>query len=112
MSRRLIGVLVSLLLVALSTLDAYGSVAHKRITFPLDIATSYFSLDPLDDFGGANQPNPNINWSAREKVTGKLILGVKVRRVAFTPPAVLYEAAIIGRLTGLDILRFQEVLRI
>jgi hypothetical protein len=113
MSRRLVGVFVCLLLVVLSTVDTYGRVAHKKISFPLEIETSYFSLDLLDDFGDATQPGLTINWSAREKVTGKLILGMKVRRVILAPPPlVLYELPAQSRLLIHDIFRFQEVFRI
>jgi hypothetical protein len=113
MSRRLVGVFVCLLLIAAASLDTYAGVAHKKIIIPLEIETSYFSLDTLDDFGDAAQPARSINWSAREKVSGKLILGAKVRRVRFTPPPVLlYERPSQARSLTQDIFRLMEVFRI
>jgi hypothetical protein len=113
MSRRVIAVFMGLLLVAVSTIDTYGRAAQKKIVFPLEIETSYFSLDLLDDFNDALPPARSINWSAREKAAGKLILGAKVRRVRFTPPPmVLFERPCQARLISQDIFRFQEVFRI
>jgi len=113
MSRRLIGIFVGLLLIAVSAIDVYARVARKSIAFPLQIETSYFSLDAMDDFGDAARPGRTINWSAREKVTGKLVLGAKVRRVTLTPPPIVfYERPGPLRLISQDIFRFQEVFRI
>ena len=113
MSRRLIGVLACLLLIAVSTIDAYGRTAQKKVTFPLDLETSYFAVDLLDDFNEGTRPSRTINWSPREKVTAKLIMGAKVRRIIFTPPsAVLYERPSLSRLVSQDIFRLQEVFRI
>ena len=113
MSRRLIGVGLCVLLFAVSTLDTYVRAAQKNITFKLDLETSYFSLDSLDDFSDSTRPTRTINWSAREKATTKLILGAKVRRISFTPPAfVLYERPGQFRPISQDIFRFQEVFRI
>lgn len=113
MSRRLIGVGLCVLLIAVSTIDTYGRAAQKNITFKLELETSYFSLDSLDDFSDSTRPSRTINWSPREKVTTKLILGAKVRRISFTPPAfVLYEGAGQSRPITQDIFRFQEVFRI
>lgn len=113
MGRRLIGVSACLLLIVVSTIQLYGQVAHKKIVFPLEIETSYFSLDLLDDFNDASRPGPTVKWSPREKVGGKLIVGEKVRRVRFMPPPiVLYEQPAQTRPVAQDIFRFQEVFRI
>ncbi|MGH7793474.1 MAG: hypothetical protein ACREQ2_01010 [Candidatus Binatia bacterium] len=113
MGRRFIGVLLSMLLIAVSTIDTYGRAAQKNITFTLEIETSYFSLDLLDDFNDGTRPTRTINWSPREKITAKLILGAKVRWVSFTPPAfILYGRPGQSRLISQDIFRFQEVFRI
>lgn len=113
MTRRLTAILACLLLVVVSTIQLYGGVAHKKIVFPLDIETSYFSLDLLDDFADASHPTPLFKWSAREKVVGKLIFGEKVRRIRFiAPPSILYEQPAQTRPMMQDIFRFQEVFRI
>ena len=113
MARRWLGVLLCALLLAVSTFDAYAEATQKHFTFTLDIETSYFSLDLLDDFSDGAQPTRTINWSARDKVTGNFMLGAKVRRVKFAPPPLIFfEQAAQSRLTSQDIIRFQEVYRI
>jgi hypothetical protein len=95
-----------------SAIDTYARAAQKNITFKLDIEASYFSLDSLDDFNDGTRPSRTINWSPREKVSAKLIMGAKVRRIRFTPPPlVLYEQPDQSRLVSQDIFRFQEVFR-
>lgn len=113
MSRRLIGVLACLLLVVVSTIQLYGRVADRKIFFPLEIETSYFSLELLDDFADAARRGPGVKWSAREKLAGKLIIGEKVRRVRLLyPSALLYEPPGQARPVAQDVFRFQEVFRI
>jgi hypothetical protein len=96
-----------------STLDAYAEATQKNFSFQLDIETSYFSLDLLDDFGDTTLPMRTISWSSREKVTGNFMLGAKVRRIRFVPPPLIsFEPATQPRLASQDIFRFQEVYRI
>ena len=89
MSRRLLGVLLCAVLVGVSAFSAYADATKKNFTFTLNIETSYFSLDSLDDFSDTSHPARAINWSSRDKVTGKFMLGAKVRRIKFTPPALI-----------------------
>ena len=113
MTRRWIGALLCALLVGVSTLDAYAEATQKNFSFQLDIETSYFSLDLLDDFGDTTLPMRTISWSSREKVTGNFMLGAKVRRIRFVPPPLIsFEPATQPRLASQDIFRFQEVYRI
>ena len=113
MTRRWLGALLCVLLIGVSTSDAYSEAAQKNFSFTLDIETSYFSLDVLDDSNDAVPPGRAVSWSPREKVTGKLILGAKVRRVRFTaPPPVFFEKAAHPRPISQDVFRFQEVFRI
>jgi hypothetical protein len=113
MSRRLLGVLLCAVLVGVSAFGAYADATKKNFTFTLNIETSYFSLDSLDDFSDTSHPARAINWSSRDKVTGKFMLGAKVRRIKFTPPALILCAhAPQARPASQDIFRFQEVFRI
>ena len=86
MARRWIGALLCALLIGVSTFDAYTE-ATQNFSYTLEFETSYFSLDLLDDFNDGVPFTRTINWSSREKVTGNFVLGAKVRRVRFVPPA-------------------------
>ena len=113
MARRWIGAFLCALLMAVSTFDAYTEATKKQVSFKLEVETSFFSLDLLDDFNDGAQPPRPISWSARDKVTANFILGAKVRRVRFSPPPLLaFEQATQPRPTSQDIFRFQEVYRI
>jgi hypothetical protein len=79
----------------------------------LDLETSYFSLDLLDDFSDAGMPVPTTKWSAREKFSGKMLLLAKVRRIRFSPPPLLtLELIAYSQPPIRDVFRFQEVFRI
>jgi hypothetical protein len=113
MTRRWLGALLCALLIGVSTFDAYAEATKKHFSFTLDIETSFFSLDLLDDFNDGAQPTRTINWSARDKVNGNFILGAKVRRIRFAPPPLIsFEQATQPRPPSQDIFRFQEVYRI
>jgi hypothetical protein len=114
MAKRWLGALLCALLFAVSSLDAYSETTTKKIpSFKLEIETSFFSLDLLDDFNDGAHPARAISWSPRDKVTGNFILGAKVRRIRFAPPPLIsFEQATQPRLTSQDIFRFQEVYRI
>jgi hypothetical protein len=113
MAMRWIGALLCALLIGVSTFDAYAGATQKNFSYTLELETSYFSLDLLDDFNDGIPPARTINWSSREKVTGSFLLGMKVRRIRFAPPPLIsFEQATQPRLTSQDIFRFQEVYRI
>lgn len=113
MAKRFLGALLCVLLIGASTFDAFADATQKKFSFTLEIETSYFSVDSLDDFSDTSPPSRTINWSARERVTGNFVLGAKVRRVKFTPPPLFFfELAAHSRLTSQDFFRFQEVCRI
>ena len=113
MARRILAGLLCALLFGVGTSAAYDEVAQKHFTFVLEIETSYFSLDSFDDGSDTLPRGPGINWSSREKGSSNFVLGVKVRRIKFAPPAMtLCEQAAQPRPAGHDILRFQEVFRI
>ena len=113
MARRWLGAILCALLIGVSSFDAYAEATQKNFSFTLEIETSYFAVDLLDDFSDGPQPTRAINWSARDKVTGNFILGAKVRRIRFTPPPLTaFEQVIQPLLTSQDIYRFQEVYRI
>ena len=110
MKRRWLGALLCALLIGVSTSDAYTEASQKNFSLTLNIETSYFSLDALDDANDTAPAGRAMSWSPREKVTGKLILGVKVRRVRFTPPPpVFFEKAAHPGPISQDVFRFQEV---
>jgi hypothetical protein len=113
MARRWLGVLLCALLVGVATLDAYAGAIQKNFSFILNIETSYFSLDALDDSNDTVPAGRALSWSPREKVTGKLVLGAKVRRVRFAPPPpLIFEKAAHPGPIIQDVFRFQEVFRI
>jgi hypothetical protein len=113
MKRRWLGVLLCALLIGVSTSDAYVEASQKNFPLTLNFETSYFSLDTLDDSNDTVPTGRAVSWSPREKVTGKLILGAKVRRVRFTPPpSVCFEKAAHPGPISQDVFRFQEVFRI
>src|SRR6185503_266720 len=110
MARRWLGILLCALLIGVSTFDAYAGATQKNFSFILNIETSYFSLDALDDSNDMAPASHAVSWSPREKVSGKLIFGAKVRRVRFTPPPRLfYEKAAHPQPISQDVFRFQEV---
>ena len=100
------------LLIGVSTSDAYAEASQKNFHFTLNIETSYFSLDALDDSNDSVPVGRTMSWSPREKVTGKLILGAKVRRIRFTPSPMCFENAVHPVPISQDVFRFQEVFRI
>lgn len=113
MAKRLLGALLCALLIGASTFDAFADVTQKNFSFTLQLETSYFSVDSLDDFNDTSLPGRTIKWSAREKVGGNFVLGAKVRRVKFSPPPLFFfELTAHSRLTSQDFFRFQEVCRI
>ncbi|HME61492.1 MAG TPA: hypothetical protein VKH62_09590 [Candidatus Binatia bacterium] len=113
MARRWLGALLCALLIGVSSFDAYAEATQKNFSFTLEIETSYFALDLLDDFSDGAQPSRTINWSARDKFSGNFLLGAKVRRIRFTPPPLIsFEQATQPLFTSQDIFRFQEVYRI
>jgi hypothetical protein len=113
MARRWIGAVLCALLIGVSTFDAYAEATQKNFSSALKFETSYFSLDLLDDFNDGVPPARTINWSSREKISGNFLLGMKVRRIRFTPPPLIsFEHVTQPRLTSQDIFRFQEVYRI
>ena len=113
MKRRWLGALLCALLIGVSTSDAYAEASQKNFHFTLNIETSYFSLDALDDSNDTVPAGRAVSWSSREKITAKLILGAKVRRVRFTPPPpTFFESAAHPRTISQDVFRFQEVFRI
>jgi hypothetical protein len=113
MGRRWLGAILCALLVGISTSDAYAQATQKNFAFTLDLETSYFSLDLLDDFSDAGMPVPTTKWSAREKFSGKMLLLAKVRRIRFSPPPLLtLELIAYSQPPIRDVFRFQEVFRI
>jgi hypothetical protein len=113
MGRRLLGALLCALLIGVSASAAYAEAGKKNFTITLEIETSYFSLDLMDDVSDSALPSQTINWSSREKSATNFFLGAKVRRVKFTPPPMmLFEQTAQPRPTSQDIFRFQEVYRI
>lgn len=113
MTRRLLGVLLCLLLIGVSISAAYADATRKNYTFTLNIETSYFSLDSMDDVNDAAPPSQQINWSLRDKSASNFLLGTKVRKIKFTPPPMVhFEQTAQPRPASQDIFRFQEVYRI
>lgn len=113
MIRRLLGALLCLVLIGVSSSAAYADATKKNYTFTLEIETSYFSLDSMDDVSDAAPPSQQINWSLREKSASNFLLGPKVRKIKFTPPSMmLFEQTAQPRPASQDIFRFQEVYRI
>lgn len=113
MGRRLLGALLCALLVGVSASAAHAEAGKKNFTITLEIETSYFSLDLMDDVNDSALPSQTINWSSREKSAPNFFLGAKVRRVKFAPPPMmLFEQTAQPRPTSQDIFRFQEVYRI
>lgn len=113
MGRRWLGAVLCALLIGISTSDAYAQATQKNFAFTLNLETSYFSLDFLDDFSDAGLPVPTTKWSAREKFSGKMLLMAKVRRIRFTPPPLLAIEQIPHSQPPIrDVFRFQEVFRI
>ena len=113
MTRRLLGALICALLLSAATFDAYSEAAQTTFSTIFEFETSFISLDSLDDFGDSSFPGRSLDWSPREKVVAKLMLGTALRRIKLAPAAVPDgENVVHSRETFRDLFRFQEVYRI
>jgi hypothetical protein len=113
MIRRLIGALLCFVMMSAAVSSAYADAVKKDGSFELRFETSYVSLDPLDDFSDAPYPDGIIGWSPRGNSIIKLLLSSSIRKVRFTPPAIVFfERPAHSGLTSQDLFRYEKVYRI
>jgi hypothetical protein len=113
MIRRLTGALLCFVMISAAVSSAYAEAVKKDGSFQLRFETSYVSLDPLDDFSDAPYPDGIISSSPRGNSIIKIPLGSVIRKVRFTPPAIVFfERPSHSALTSQDLFRFEKVYRI
>ena len=111
MIRRLTGALLCFVMMSAAVASAYAEAVKKDGSFQLRFETSYVSLDPPDDFSDAPYPDGIISSSPRGII--KIPLGSVIRKVRFTPPAIVFfERPAHSALTSQDLFRFEKVYRI
>jgi hypothetical protein len=113
MIRRLTGALLCFVMMSAAVSSAYAEAVKKDGSFQLRFEISYVSLDPPDDFSDAPYPDGIISSSPRGNSIIKIPLGFVIRKVRFTPPAIVFfERPAHSALTSQDLFRFEKVYRI
>jgi hypothetical protein len=111
MIRRLIGALLCFVMMTAVLSSAYAEAVKMDGSFDLRFETSYVALDPLDDSNDAPYPDGIISYSPRGNAVVKLTLAI--RKIRFTPPAVVFfERPAHSGLTSQDLFRYEKVYRI
>ena len=112
MIRHLLGALLCIFLLSAVTADAYSTASKLDISSTLNFETSFTSLDSPDDLGDTPFPE-GINSTPRGRVVAKLMLGLTIHKIRFTPPAQeLLERGAFSPLTSQYLFHYQQVYRI
>ena len=113
MVRRLLGLLLSVLVLSAATSEFYNVSDKNVLPISLRFEASYVGLDPGDDLGDTPYPDGIFGWSPRGNAIIKLMLSESVRTFRFLPPTpVIVERPTRSRLSNQDLFRLEEVYRI
>jgi hypothetical protein len=113
MARRLIGAFLCVAIIIAALSSVYAEAAKKEGSFELRFETSFVSMDPMDDSSEAPYPHGIFSNSLRGKGVIKLMPASTVRKLRFTPPAlVFFERPAHSGLISQDLFRYEKVYRI